>query len=105
MDRKFLLGAGVVVGAMILVPGLANAVTRASRPIARAAVKTGAVAWTEFRKAGAETFEHMEDLAAEFRAEVARHASGEAETTQAEGSEPPDPTAAAPADEKVRSHA
>jgi len=78
MNKKLLLGVGVVVGAMILVPGLAVAVARAGRPITRAAVKTGAVAWTEFRKAGAEAFEHMEDLAAEFRAEVARHEAGEA---------------------------
>lgn len=105
MDRKFLLGAGVVVGAIILVPGLASAVTRAGRPIARAAVKTGAVAWTEFRKAGAETFEHMEDLAAEFRAEVARHEAGEAKPTPAEGPEPPDLAAAAPTDAEARSHA
>jgi hypothetical protein len=105
MDKKFLLGAGVVVGAMMLVPGLAGAVTRAGRPIARAAVKTGAVAWTEFRKAGAETFEHMEDLAAEFRAEVVRHATDEAKTAPAEGPEPPDPAAATTSDAKARSHA
>jgi hypothetical protein len=78
MDKKFLLGAGVVMGAMLLVPGLAGSVARAGRPVARAAIRTGAVAWTEFRKAGAETFEHMEDLAAEFRAEAARHERAEA---------------------------
>jgi hypothetical protein len=78
MDKKFLLGAGVAVGAMLLVPGLATALARAGRPLARAAVKTGAVAWAEFRKAGAEAYEHMEDLAAEFRAEAARHETAEA---------------------------
>jgi hypothetical protein len=105
MDKKFVLGAGVVVGAMILVPGLAGAVTRAGRPLMRAAVKTGAVAWTEFRKAGAETFEHMEDLAAEFRAEVARQAAGETDQTPAEGPEPTGMAAAGPAEGKARSHA
>lgn len=78
MNKTFLLAAGVVVGAMLLVPGLAASVARAGRPLTRAAVKTGAVAWTEFRKAGAEAFEHMEDLAAEFRAEAARHEKAEA---------------------------
>lgn len=78
MDKKFLLGAGVVVGAMLLVPGLAASLARAGRPLARAAVRTGAVAWTEFRKAGAEAYEHMEDMAAEFRAEAARHEKAEA---------------------------
>jgi hypothetical protein len=105
MDKKFLLGAGVVVGAMLMVPGLAVAVARAGRPIGRAAVKTGAVAWTEFRKAGAETFEHMEDLAAEFRAEVARHEAGEANAAPDEGTAPIDPVASAPMDAKARSHA
>jgi hypothetical protein len=45
-------------------------------------VRSGAVAWDEFRKAAAEAYEHMEDLAAEVRAEVetrqAEEAAGQA---------------------------
>jgi hypothetical protein len=79
MDKKYVIGAAVAVGALVLVPGLAAALARAGEPLKRAAVKSGAVAWDEFRKAGAEAFEHMEDLAAEFRAEVAaREAEGAA---------------------------
>lgn len=72
MDRKFLFGAALAVGAVLLVPGVAAAVGRAARPVVRAAFKTGTVAYTEFRKAGAEVYENMEDLAAELRAEMQR---------------------------------
>jgi hypothetical protein len=76
MDKKYVIGAAVAVGALVLVPGLAAALARAGEPLKKAAVRSGAVAWDEFRKAAAEAYEHMEDLAAEVRAEV--------ETRQAE---------------------
>lgn len=81
MDRKYVIGAAVAVGALMLVPGLAAALARAGQPLKRAAVRSGAVAWDEFRRAGAEVYEHVEDLAAEFRAEVATRG---AETAAAE---------------------
>jgi hypothetical protein len=87
MDKKYVIGAAVAVGALMLVPGLASALGRAGQPLARAAVRTGAVAWHEFRKAGAEAFEHMEDLAAEFQAEVAAKETAEA-TAEAAGTDP-----------------
>ena len=71
MDKKYVIGAAVAVGALVLVPGLAAALARAGEPLKRAAVRSGATAWDEFRKAGSEVYEHMEDLAAEFQAEVA----------------------------------
>jgi len=79
MDKKYLLGAAVAVGAVMLVPGVAAALGRAGRPLMRAATRTGAVAYDEFRRAGAEAYEHMEDIAAEIRAEM------EAERAAAEG--------------------
>ena len=82
MDRKYLYGAALAVGAVLLVPGVAAAVGRAARPVVRAAVKTGTVAYTEFRRAGAEVYEHMEDLAAELRAEMQN--VGDDLTTEAE---------------------
>lgn len=78
MDKKYIIGAAVAVGALVLVPGLAAALARAGRPLTRAALKTGAVAWHEFRQAGAEAYEHMEDLAAEFQAEIAAKEAAEA---------------------------
>jgi hypothetical protein len=86
MDRKFLFGAALAAGALLLIPGVASAVGRASRPLVRAALKTGGVAYDEFRKAGAEVYETMEDLAAELRAErEAAEAAAPAETGTAEG--------------------
>jgi len=70
MNKGFILGATVATGALMLVPGVAFALSRAGRPVMRAAVRTGTVAYEEFQKAGAEVYEHMEDLAAEFEAEV-----------------------------------
>lgn len=72
MNKGFVFGATAAIGALMLVPGVAFALSRAGRPVARAAIRTGAVAYNEFQKAGAEVFEHMEDLAAEFEAELKR---------------------------------
>ncbi len=77
MSKSFFLGAAVAVGAVMLIPGVAPAIGRAGRPLARAAMRTGTVAYDEFRKAGAEAFEHLEDIAAEIREEMEaeRHAA------------------------------
>jgi len=90
MDKKYMIGAAVVVGALVLVPGLAAALARAGEPLKKAAVRSGAVAWDEFRKAGAEVFEHMEDLAAEFRDEVASRAEDAADLAGAAAAGPQD---------------
>lgn len=77
MYRGFLFGATVALGAVMLVPGVAPALARAGRPIARAAMRTGAVAYDEFRAAAAETYEQVEDIVAEVREEMQekRHAA------------------------------
>lgn len=87
MDRKFVIGAAVAVGTLALVPGLAVALARAGDPLKRAALRSGAVAWDEFRKAGAEVFEHVEDIAAEFRSNVATHQAEAAAAEVAAASE------------------
>ena len=74
IGRGYLIGAAVAVGGLMLIPGVAAAVGRAGRPLARAAMKTGATAYDEFRRAGAEAYEHLEDIAAEVRAEMAARA-------------------------------
>lgn len=71
MNRSFLFGAAAAAGALMLVPGVAGALGRAGRPILRAGMRTGATAYDEFRKAGAEAYEHMEDIVAEVREEMA----------------------------------
>lgn len=87
MNKGFLLGAVVAAGAVMLIPGVAQAVGRAGRPLARAALRTGSVAYDEFRKAGAEAWEHMEDMAAEIREEMeqARRTAAEAAAAGATG--------------------
>jgi len=90
MDKKYVIGAAVAVGALVLVPGLAAALSRAGEPLKRAAMKTGAVAWDEFRKAGAEAYEQMEDIAAEFRSEVEAHQAEAAAAETAASSTGPD---------------
>lgn len=84
MNRSFLVGAAVAAGAMLLVPGVAVAVARAGRPLLRAAVRTGAVAFSEFQNAGAEAYEHMEDIAAEFEAELRKARGGPAPAAEGE---------------------
>lgn len=84
MNKNFFLGALVTAGAVMLIPGVAQAMGRAGRPLMRAAMRTGHTAYDEFTKAGAEAYEHFEDLAAEIREEMnaerraaAAEASGE----------------------------
>lgn len=79
MDKKIVIGVAVAAGALALVPGLAFALTRAGEPLRRAALRSGVVAWDEFRKAGAEVFEHVEDIAAEFRSDLEARRAGAAE--------------------------
>ncbi|TCP22507.1 DUF5132 domain-containing protein [Rhodovulum adriaticum] len=80
MSKNFFIGAAVAVGAVALIPGVATALGRAGRPLVRAGIRTGAVAYDEFRKAGAEAYEHVEDIVAEVREEMAtERAAAEAE--------------------------
>lgn len=83
MNRGFILGAAVATGALLLIPGVAFALSRAGRPVMRAAVRTGTFAYREFQRAGAEVYEHMEDLAAEVSAEVKRAQSDHRDSASA----------------------
>ncbi len=69
VGRGVLVGAVLAAGALLLVPGVAAAVGRAGRPIVRTAIKGGSAAYAEARRAGAEVYEHVEDVVAELRAE------------------------------------
>lgn len=70
MNKNVFLGAALAAGAMMMVPGVAAAFGRAAKPLVRAGLRTGSVAYDEFRKAGAEAFEHVEDILAEVREEM-----------------------------------
>jgi ribosomal protein L18E len=77
IDRKVAIGAALAVGAVLLLPGVATAAARAGRPLGKAALKTGATAYEEFKRAGAEVIEHLEDLVAEVKAEMQAKPAGE----------------------------
>jgi hypothetical protein len=84
MNRSFLIGATVAVGAVMLVPGVASALGRAGKPLARAAMRTGAVAYDEFRSAAAEAYEQVEDIVAEVREEMNEQRDAEMREAAAE---------------------
>jgi hypothetical protein len=87
MYRGFLLGATVALGAVMLVPGVASALARAGKPMARAAMRSGAVAYDEFRAAAAETYEQVEDIVAEVREEMHEKRQAEMEQAAAEAAD------------------
>jgi hypothetical protein len=71
----------------MLVPGVAPALARAGKPMARAAMRTGAVAYDEFRAAAAETYEQVEDIVAEVREEMHEKRQAEMEQAAAEAAD------------------
>lgn len=66
------VGRGLLLGitAVVLAPIILPVVTRAARPLASAAVKTGMILYERGREAIAEAQEVFEDVVAEVRAEL-----------------------------------
>jgi hypothetical protein len=64
-------GIAAGIGAVILAPVLIPAVAKASKPVAKALIKGGIIAYEKSRSAIAETGEVLEDLVAEIKAELA----------------------------------
>ena len=69
------VGKGLALGitAVVLAPIILPVVTRAARPLAHAALKTGMIFYERGREAVAEAQEVLEDVIAEVRAELTRH--------------------------------
>ena len=59
------------IGAIVLAPVVIPAVAKASKPIAKAVLKGGIIAYKKSRTIVAETGEVIEDLVAEVQAEIA----------------------------------
>lgn len=70
------IGLGVAAAAPVVIASLFGA----SRPLARAAIKSGIILFEKGREAAAEFSEVVEDLVAEARAEVAQEHSHGADT-------------------------
>ncbi|RMF24418.1 MAG: DUF5132 domain-containing protein [Cyanobacteria bacterium J083] len=64
-------GIAAGVGAIVLAPVLIPAAAKASKPLAKAIIKGGIIAYTKTKSAIAETGEVIEDLLAEVQAELA----------------------------------
>lgn len=63
-------GIAAGVGAVILAPVIVPGVAKASKPVAKAVIKAGIIAYTKSRSAIAETGEILEDLVAEVKADL-----------------------------------
>ena len=59
------------VGAIVLAPALLPVVAKASKPVAKALIKGGIIAYKKSRSAIAESGEMLDDLLAEVNAELA----------------------------------
>ena|SRR5713226_7303364 len=84
------LVAGLAVGlvSVLLAPTVLPAVARAARPLAKAAVKGGIIAYEKGRELLAEAGEAVEDIAAEARSEMRQPGNGHAQE-QAQGTSTP----------------
>ena len=76
------VGKGLALGitAVVLAPIILPVVTRAARPLAHAALKTGMIFYERGREAVAEAQEVLEDVIAEVRAELVQGGAQEEAT-------------------------
>lgn len=65
-------GLAIGVGALILAPTVVPAVAAILKPLAKAGIKSGFIAYEKGREVLAETREVIEDLAAEVKAELSQ---------------------------------
>jgi hypothetical protein len=94
-------GLAIGLGVAAIAPLVASALFGASRPLARAAIKSGLILYEKGREAAAEFAEVVEDLVAEARAEVA-HAHDGAVAEGAADAEVPAGAVIAPGQQAVR---
>lgn len=100
MGRGVALGALIAAGVLMLVPGVAAATARAARPLARTALRGGAEGAERLRRALADVYEHVEDLAAEVRADMENRPGTDHDAPEG----PPSPDTADGSHADARSH-
>jgi hypothetical protein len=84
----------VGVAAAVLIPVVLPVVARASKPFAKAVIKSGLIVYEKGREAFAEVSEVVEDVVAEARAEIeAEHAPVVAAVTETASAAKPAPEA------------
>jgi hypothetical protein len=76
-DNGFKFGGSIAMGAgiMILAPIVAPILASALKPVAKAAIKGGMMAYGKIKETSAETIETIEDLAAEAKSELSEPSS------------------------------
>jgi hypothetical protein len=84
-DNGFKMGGSLVVGAgvILLAPIVVPVVASLMKPIAKAAIKGGLLAYGKIKETAAETMETVEDLAVEAKAELADSTRKTAKTKKA----------------------
>jgi Protein of unknown function (DUF5132) len=84
-DNGFKMGGSLVVGAgvILLAPIVVPVVASLMKPIAKAAIKGGLLAYGKIKETAAETMETVEDLAVEAKAELADSTQKTAKTKKA----------------------
>ena len=70
-------GLAIGIGSAIIAPLIVPALSKAARPMAKAAIKGGLVLWETGKEKFAEAHELMDDLLAEAKTELASEASAE----------------------------
>ena len=70
-------GLAIGIGSAIIAPLVVPALSKAARPMAKAAIKGGLVLWETGKEKLAEAHELVDDLLAEARTELASEASAE----------------------------
>jgi hypothetical protein len=84
-DNGFKMGGSLVVGAgvILLAPIVVPVVASVMKPIAKAAIKGGLLAYGKIKETAAETMETVEDLAVEAKAELAESTQKSVKTKKA----------------------
>jgi hypothetical protein len=80
-------GLAIGMGVALVAPMLVSSLMGASRPFARAALKSGFILYEKAKEVAAEFSEVVEDLVAEARAEVEQQQAQAREAVAAEGAE------------------
>ena len=71
-------GLAIGIGSAIIAPLVVPALSKAARPLAKAAIKGGLVLWETGKEKLAEAHELVDDLLAEAKTEIAAEAAAEA---------------------------
>jgi ethanolamine transporter EutH len=80
IENGFKIGAGIGVGIgmFVLAPVLSPILSSAVKPVAKAVIKQGMVVYGKGREVMAESYELVEDLVAEAKAELAEKTAAQA---------------------------